>query len=806
MGWLARIGTWLRKGRVNSYWRGDPRGFRRIFVSEYWTHHVAHDEAPGAVRFHHGEGGGGLGASTRQERPLTPWPANFPPVTGHVSVRELHAAASASGEVLDASGDSAAYRDAKAGRSDEAALRVVRAVVNSEKAMALARQFPDAILLPVHAEELEGPNVLPVAYASHLQTLTGLAVDDMIVQSSRVFHTRGRALDRLVSMPTFAGPVQTARPYVLVDDVVASGSTLSALHRYLRSHGGRVVGATVLAVADHPSSGSGAQLAQTPDTAAALRRAFDARALRAVFLGCEIDLYPEELTNSEARNLLALRTIDAVRNRILAARQEAAARQHAADSCAGSDQERGLKESSLTGIRQEGGGARKVEPPGCVPPPAGQSSPKKRPLKKSILWTTPAYLDGHGIIRLGRRPLPTPAPPPVAAGPPADPETTRPQLPFSAPLPPGATRIHIKGTPTAEQALILHDHLFPAAGTYLLTKASPVPTLNEGEALDRFEEWFLDALEAQTRDQFVSAEQAIWDVLDQMLMRHDVAAPSHVDSFELNRALFDLTHASTARIVGLHVPDELVKRLQKLGFSVPEALDFPALAYRMALISQRLLQQPPVAWPELVRLANAVPLSSVERAAIDLARQRAGLYLKPIFDDAGRLWTTTRELEPLRERVAHAIEHRIPVREAARLHGNQQRLEWIARDSARVLRTEIADARGEAAWMHEAKHALPEAKFFRQTSVNACRGCLRLHKLPDGTPRLYTRAEIEAGNAGGVNRGNWREWRPRLGSTHPNCVCSPWSVFHPEMADIFADRAPAYAAEIARLKVFAEAA
>ena len=95
---------------------------------------------------------------------------------------------------------------------------------------------------------------------------------------------------------------------------------------------------------------------------------------------------------------------------------------------------------------------------------------------------------------------------------------------------------------------------------------------------------------------------------------------------------------------------------------------------------------------------------------------------------------------------------------------------------------------------------------FRNTSATPCRGCFRLFKNPDGTPRLYTRAELEAGEAMGVNRGGWRDYHLRLGPEHPACACSPWLQYHPAMQQMHEKSAPRYAEAMRRLKVFEEAA
>ena len=364
-----------------------------------------------------------------------------------------------------------------------------------------------------------------------------------------------------------------------------------------------------------------------------------------------------------------------------------------------------------------------------------------------------------------------------------------------------AVRVHVTGEPSPEQALAMHLSVFPEAGDYVVAKAEPGSALPE-----QFDEWFLQELLENTRRRFLTAQYAIWETLDDWLIRRGVQVPSNLALWELNRALFDLTTASTARMVGFHVPDDVARELGGLGFTPTEALDFPALAYRMGKMYEALAARTPVHWSELEAAARSFPLASAERSAVAVARERAGVWLKPIFDASGHVWTADREVAPLRARVAAALEARQSVRAVTRELGNSQRAIGVLRDADRVLRTEIAQARSEGSWQEDSKRWKPDAKIFRQTSRNACRDCLRLYKLPDGMPRLYTRADVEAASATGPNRGPREEWTAKIGATHPNCACPPWQQWTEHMAALLAQRAPEYAALMARLAVFPEAA
>jgi len=90
-------------------------------------------------------------------------------------------------------------------------------------------------------------NALPYAYAAYLSEMSGLPIDEEIVQSARVGRTKLNRLQRFLWQPHFGGNVRTDQPYILVDDVMTTGGTLAALRSYIERNGGTVLFATVLA-------------------------------------------------------------------------------------------------------------------------------------------------------------------------------------------------------------------------------------------------------------------------------------------------------------------------------------------------------------------------------------------------------------------------------------------------------------------------------------------------------------------------------------------------------------------------------
>ena len=113
-------------------------------------------------------------------KPVSPWPKDFPPVLVQCSLATLYAGAAKQGERL-VGGKSEAYRLAKGGDVDAAA-DVVEAVIDVERVVHIGEKYGDCIVAAIHAEEEQGRNKLPVAYANAIGDICEFDVDDEIVQ------------------------------------------------------------------------------------------------------------------------------------------------------------------------------------------------------------------------------------------------------------------------------------------------------------------------------------------------------------------------------------------------------------------------------------------------------------------------------------------------------------------------------------------------------------------------------------------------------------------------------------------------
>lgn len=99
------------------------------------------------------------------------------------------------------------------------------------------------------------------------------------------------------------------------------------------------------------------------------------------------------------------------------------------------------------------------------------------------------------------------------------------------------------------------------------------------------------------------------------------------------------------------------------------------------------------------------------------------------------------------------------------------------RDWHRVAHTEMWDAgiQGEANAIIDNESPLSQKGkdtiVFKRPAPNACNKCKQLYLEPDGiTPRLFKLSEMQAL---GTNYGlKQADWKPVLGTMHPNCMCT----------------------------------
>lgn len=203
-----------------------------------------------------------------------------------------------------------AYRQAKAG-DESAALDLVLDLAADWLDGQRTRLVPGLLFVAPHAREAAGDNAIPQTLAAVCAAIFEGQVDTSVVQSDRVYHTGADPMERLAARAQFSGHVQPGVDYVLVDDVTTLGGTLAELANFVQLGGGRVRDALVLV-----NAGRDSRFAPVPRNVQLLEKRYGDEFFN-IF-----GIQPAALTANEARYLVGFRSLDEIRNRLAAARQE----------------------------------------------------------------------------------------------------------------------------------------------------------------------------------------------------------------------------------------------------------------------------------------------------------------------------------------------------------------------------------------------------------------------------------------------------------------------------------------------------
>jgi hypothetical protein len=199
----------------------------------------------------------------------------------------------------------------------------VRAVIFSE----LAKKRAGAILVGIHAVESAGKNKIPQVLAEYIGKVSGLEVDENILQSNIVSHTGAGQNVRLFIRPEFDGDVQNGRDYIVIDDMVTMGSTLGEIRHYIEARGGNVVDMISLST-QHDNNKA---IALSDKTKRDIQKIFGVQLSDGTLDMSSLNDFLKEsgiyggnyeaFTESEGKAFVHIKTIDEARNRRTSARQ-----------------------------------------------------------------------------------------------------------------------------------------------------------------------------------------------------------------------------------------------------------------------------------------------------------------------------------------------------------------------------------------------------------------------------------------------------------------------------------------------------
>jgi hypothetical protein len=188
---------------------------------------------------------------------------------------------------------------------------------------------------------------------------------------------------------------------------------------------------------------------------------------------------------------------------------------------------------------------------------------------------------------------------------------------------------------------------------------------------------------------------------------------------------------------------------------------------------------------EMRRLARLVPLTEVQKTAIEYARKRAAEYVggmvqradeevvkmaqgyvNPEVELTGDAAEAQREI--IREEIAEGMVRRESASQIAGKIGRRTG-DWD-RNWKLVAQNEITAAheQGIADWIE--KYDGEDALVAKMPSPQACNTCRKLFLDETGKPKVFKLSELQAN---GTNVGRKKaDWRPTVGPAHMNCACT----------------------------------
>lgn len=120
----------------------------------------------------------------------------------------------------------------------QAASDVVNMCIKPCRMIELKRRYPHAVLLPIITK-----NRLPEAFATQFGMNVHTGVYELESQNRKTL----TAMERLLHKPCFLGKINGGTDYIIVDDIVTQGGTISELRKYIIRNGGTVSAVTALA-------------------------------------------------------------------------------------------------------------------------------------------------------------------------------------------------------------------------------------------------------------------------------------------------------------------------------------------------------------------------------------------------------------------------------------------------------------------------------------------------------------------------------------------------------------------------------
>jgi hypothetical protein len=205
------------------------------------------------------------------------------------------------------------FKDAKTGNI-RFAKKLVEIICKPDIITNIINSYPTAHLVPL-TKKGNNVNLIPYAYALLLKSKNKSFYIDQIYQTNIIKKRGLKAIDRMKTETTFSGDIVKNQKYIILDDVIATGSTIKSLVNYIQERGGIVVLISTIANASNINTGSGNKnFNQTDEMVKLLDSKIGIDQLNNLFKELNMNTTVDNLTNTQIKVLLMYKTIENIKN------------------------------------------------------------------------------------------------------------------------------------------------------------------------------------------------------------------------------------------------------------------------------------------------------------------------------------------------------------------------------------------------------------------------------------------------------------------------------------------------------------
>jgi len=231
--------------------------------------------------------------------------------------------------------------------------------------------------------------------------------------------------------------------------------------------------------------------------------------------------------------------------------------------------------------------------------------------------------------------------------------------------------------------------------------------------------------------------------------------------------------------------DEEIKELKDLGFDTAKNEDYIADSYKTGMTRGNVqgYEYGPVDHEDWKIREPKPSLSDIEKHAVDHVKENVAQTVQKLSSqfqqkveglirDGNFEYRNIIQTEGIRPAFVTAIEEDKKIQEIVK--DLREATGDFARDWSRVAVTEMNNAQSYGAAdaivkRNKGKQELEETYVYKLVVRDAalCAYCRKFYVNPDGTPKIYRLTDLMRN---GTNYGRKAsEWKPVVGSTHPNC-------------------------------------